>query len=203
MNNTNNQSPSPKKSRRNYWNPLQESEKNKFSVQQVPSLSLRQFIREKTVIIERGKEWRPSGVYHPPINIDDEKTESKKSKQSPDTPKESKQSTNTPKKAFIKLEPIWRPAGIAPFKPSKTLEDEKEKEKQKSKSNTNDSGKNKNQKMPPVVFRKIGPPWRPSTTSAYHPTPYFDYPSLRWSSKDIIKSMPELERAIEEASKRS
>ncbi|CAF1317398.1 unnamed protein product [Adineta ricciae] len=92
-------------SRPNPWDPLEYCRKHNFSVQSTPPLSIRQYVRSTIRNNHGNGPWKPTGVYHANINIDDRNS----SKVLPDLKPE-------PRTVVNKGTP-WRPSGHRIFKP--------------------------------------------------------------------------------------
>ncbi|CAF1214209.1 unnamed protein product [Adineta ricciae] len=179
-NNTSSTSPT-RKSQRNVWDPKKESAKQNFRVQEKPPLSLRQFLRSTVTVNPGGQQWKPSGVYNPPVVHDN-----------PTPQKEPEEPPKVVKKDSKDKKPVWYPPGTvkrqelkAPNEENKSEKKENEKPEEKPRSRSKD---------------KSIRPWRPSGNPEYDPVLYFDPPSLRWSAKQIKSTMPEFQSTSKKSS---
>jgi len=165
-------------SRRNRWDPLADSEKYKFRVQNKPPLSLRQFLRSTIAVNPGGKEWKPAGIYRGTVIPGDP------------PPKASNDLPKIDVKSRKNSSPVWRPAGSIKYKrPASSKEESKP---QESKGVPTESRTNTNSNLRYKSTHELSTPWYPSGSPYYESVPYFDAPSLRWSTQQIKKSMPEL-----------
>ncbi|CAF1109988.1 unnamed protein product [Rotaria sordida] len=166
-------------SRRNRWDPLSDSERHKFRVQSAPPLSLRQFLRSTITVIPGGKHWQPAGIYRASVVYEEQ------------PPNHLPEIVVKPQK---NSRPAWCPPGPTKYKRPKSPTAANK--RQKSKDVTNDSQSNTNSDLRSKATRKLVTPWHPSGNPYYKPVPYFDPPSLRWSSQQIKQSMPEFKPTI-------
>jgi hypothetical protein len=164
-------------SSKNRWDPLSDSERRKFRVQSTPPLSLRQFLRSTITVIPGGKKWKPGGTYYAPVVHEDP------------SPKSSNHLPEIVVKPRKNSHPVWYPPGPIKYKRSKSPNQENK--LQKSEGVITNSRINTNSNLRSKAIRKLMPRWYPSGNPHYKPVPYFDAPSLRWSSQQIKQSMPE------------
>ncbi|UJR08397.1 hypothetical protein I4U23_012668 [Adineta vaga] len=168
---------STKKTKKNDWDPIKDSEKQKFCVQEKPPLSLCQSLRSTISVNPSGKQWKPSGVYNPPVIYDD----TPPPKVTDEQPKVEEVESKIKK-------PAWYPAGVVKYKQPKLSGEENNSGKKEDKETTTDPKPRSKSKD-----KHIAIPWRPSGNPEYEPVLYFDPPSLRWSSKQIKETMPEFQ----------
>jgi hypothetical protein len=182
----NDTAPLPTTSLKNRWDPLLDSERHKFGVQSTPPLSLRQFLRSTITVIPGGKQWKPAGIHHASLISEDL------------PPK----SANHPPQIVIKpcknSRRPWYPPGPIKYKPSKSPSEENK--LHRSEGVITDSRTNTNSNIRSKATRKVMPQWYPSGNPYYEPVPYFDAPSLRWSSQQIKQSMPEFKSTTNNSS---
>ncbi|CAF3868520.1 unnamed protein product, partial [Adineta steineri] len=164
-NNTTSTTTTSRRTRR--WDPLVESEKQKFCIQSKPPLSLRQFLRSTITSNSDGKHWKPTGMYHGSLVVEEPPSKA------PDT---------LPKiiiKGRKDSRPVWSPPGVVKFKrPASSKEENKPPKSEHTLTESEDT-------------RVKVTPWYPSGNPYYEPVTYFDAPSLRWSSQQIKQSIPE------------
>ncbi|CAF4921030.1 unnamed protein product [Rotaria sp. Silwood1] len=174
-------------SRRNRWNPLIDSKKRKFRVQNTPPLSLRQSLRSTISVIPDGKQWKPTGVYHVPVVHEDPP---------PKPPNNLPEIVVKPRKSS---QPAWYPPGPNKYKRPKTPSEENKIQKPEEDTNGSRSKTNSNQRS--KFTRESSTPWHPSGNRYYEPVPYFDAPSLRWSPQQIKQSLSEFKSTTKNSSR--
>ncbi|CAF3569401.1 unnamed protein product [Rotaria socialis] len=167
--------PPPTTFRKKRWDPLLDSERRKFRVQHTPPLSLRQFIRSTITNIPDGKQWKPAGICYVRLVHEDP------------PPKAPDSLPEISEKPHKESRPSWRPPGIGRWKrPGSPNEETKEKQ---SEDATDDSQSKATSILRSKQGKKVENPWRPSGHHSHTPVPYFDAPSLRWSTEEIKKSL--------------
>jgi hypothetical protein len=173
----------PTTSHKNRWDPLLDSERYKFRVQSTPPLSLRQFLRSTITVIPGGKQWKPAGIHHASLFPED-------------LPHKSQ--NHLPEIVEKPSKNPWYPPGPIKYKPSKSPSEENK--LHRSKGVITDSRTNTNSNIRSKTSRKVMPQWYPSGNPYHKPVPYFDAPSLRWSSQQIKQSMSEFKTTTNNSS---
>ncbi len=165
----------PATSRRSRWDPLLDSERHKFRVQSTPPLSLRQFLRSTITVIPGGKQWKPAGIHHASLFPEDL------------PPKSSNHLPEIDVKPLKNSRRAWYPPGPIKYKRSKSPSEENK--LHRSEGVITDSRTNTDSNLRSKATRKAMPIWHPSGKPYYKSVPYFDAPSLRWSSQQIKQSI--------------
>ncbi|CAF1502118.1 unnamed protein product [Didymodactylos carnosus] len=93
---------------------------------------------------------------------------------------------------LIKIDTTWKPSGV--YKSVQVDEDDESKSKQFRTSTTESILLNSRSDPEFKRSNNKGISWKPAGPPKRQPVRYFDQPSLRWSNKEVIESMPDILR---------